>query len=566
MPPLNATDLQMYPCAGNPPIDAFMNDLLALGAGTFIDAIAGANTNRGLSPATAIADPFELEQRWGGGRVTEQGPVGNSPPVPRRAAGTLAVVLVNVVSGWILRAPFEMARPPNQASANLGLAYSLPLNGVGVALNATLTFWDEGGTCGPFSQIQILRQWRQRRRRSRLRSTNPGQQITIQWDGANWQVIANSNPGGAPGTLGQRVTFVFRPGGVASENVYTSWAAMMADVASVAGPKWIEIDSSLAAAHVPAGNWNIGDCTFSSAQNGLIDTLIWDDGAHALFGASAKLQMYGVNFQSASTTPVATMSSGLLLLTEANINSQAAPAVPWLSVTGNGVFAILYGGGFGDGTHNAVTVGVGFTMAVNAQLTGSVFAHAFGGLGRVNIGVDDTSAPAPPAGNAQDIAVAFFFFLATAGFVGFSPGVAGNWNPVPTAVKAALDQLAAPNEFAETNAGPTPIANPTSYTSVATISKKRSGKVRVSVNVGLASSAQDQVHMQIFRDTTATLMPPINTTGMQPIPVLGGSMSLEWIDTLPDLLPHSYGFVATSVGGATLSAATANVSVVVEEL
>jgi len=54
-------------------------------------------------------------------------------------------------------------------------------------------------------------------------------------------------------------TFVFRPGGVAGGNVYTTWATLYAAFSAVEGPKWVQVDSSLAVATVPAGTWDVRD-------------------------------------------------------------------------------------------------------------------------------------------------------------------------------------------------------------------------------------------------------------------------------------------------------------------
>jgi hypothetical protein len=79
--------------------------------------------------------------------------------------------------------------------------------------------------------------------------------------------------GGAPASSVE-VTFVFRPGGVTSKNVYATWAALVAAESIVAGPKAILFDSSLAPCVIPAGAWNLGnDPVLFTGMHGFNDAL-----------------------------------------------------------------------------------------------------------------------------------------------------------------------------------------------------------------------------------------------------------------------------------------------------
>lgn len=51
--------------------------------------------------------------------------------------------------------------------------------------------------------------------------------------------------------------FIFRPGGVDSENVYTDWATLYAATQNVQGDFTIQVDSSLAPTAVPVGTWDM---------------------------------------------------------------------------------------------------------------------------------------------------------------------------------------------------------------------------------------------------------------------------------------------------------------------
>ena len=68
----------------------------------------------------------------------------------------------------------------------------------------------------------------------------------ITWDGTQW----------SPATVNS--SLVFRPGGVASQGVFPAWADLMAALATTSGPATIVIDTSLGAATIPAGNWDMG--------------------------------------------------------------------------------------------------------------------------------------------------------------------------------------------------------------------------------------------------------------------------------------------------------------------
>jgi hypothetical protein len=77
-------------------------------------------------------------------------------------------------------------------------------------------------------------------------------------------VIGGSGAGG--GSISEpRTCFVYQPGGVASQNVYTDWAAMFAAIGNVAGCKTVFIDDTFdPTPTVPAGVWNVDDVLFTA--------------------------------------------------------------------------------------------------------------------------------------------------------------------------------------------------------------------------------------------------------------------------------------------------------------
>lgn len=53
-------------------------------------------------------------------------------------------------------------------------------------------------------------------------------------------------------------SFVFKPGGVASSNVFTDWAALVEAARGLEGLKHVYFDDSLQPTDIPAGEWNFG--------------------------------------------------------------------------------------------------------------------------------------------------------------------------------------------------------------------------------------------------------------------------------------------------------------------
>lgn len=84
------------------------------------------------------------------------------------------------------------------------------------------------------------------------------------------QLAAISGAGGGAIAIAEpRTCFVFRPGGVAVENVYTDFTALMAAVNSVEGCKEILFDDSLLSPCViPAGAWDFTDVVLNGINIG----------------------------------------------------------------------------------------------------------------------------------------------------------------------------------------------------------------------------------------------------------------------------------------------------------
>lgn len=97
-------------------------------------------------------------------------------------------------------------------------------------------------------------------------------------------------------------SFVFRPGGAASGNVYTSWALLYADLNATSGVRNIIIDDSLATATMPAGTYNLADCVLSghSYTSNPNDTAALQLADQCFWTGFPYVQMITVNSQSSS--------------------------------------------------------------------------------------------------------------------------------------------------------------------------------------------------------------------------------------------------------------------------
>lgn len=129
------------------------------------------------------------------------------------------------------------------------------------------------------------------------------------------------------------VTFVFRPGGIAGGNVYTDWNALYAVMSTVEGPKWLEVDSSLAPAIVPAGVWDFSDVDLRGHLGDVSSAmeLQFADGATATNLAHVTQVL---TLTALGTTPVMTLSAPgqYVLLIREGSTIQASGTAPFFDV------------------------------------------------------------------------------------------------------------------------------------------------------------------------------------------------------------------------------------------
>jgi hypothetical protein len=250
----------------------------------------------------------------------------------------------------------------------------------------------------------------------------------------------NSKGGGTGGGSGAANSFVFRPGGVAAGNVFTTWPSLMAAVNSAPGINSILIDASIAAAHVPAGTWNVDNCMFyDQAIGGFAPTLTFDDGAVLTF---QNLYLIGVIFVSNSTTSIATFGGG----SGGNVFSQFtgisvnAGKAPFFHVAGNAsefTYLAIGESTIGDGVTPVFQADAPIIFQVHLSDHTILFANATTGTGTIDLVYDSDATIGTP-----QLAGLVRFPQSIAPQVVYTPAVAGNWETVPAQVAGALDTVA----------------------------------------------------------------------------------------------------------------------------
>jgi hypothetical protein len=343
--------------------------------------------------------------------------------------------------------------------------------------------------------------------------------------------LSGANPGADP-------VFVYRPGGVAGGNVYTTWASLMAAVALVAGPKFIDVDQSIAAPAIPAGTWNLDNCTLTQRSN-VPGVLL---GGQLTFGAGAKLdpaivylrlqgQLGLVNNSGAVvwTTGAVAPIPTLIIEEDSFITGQAGAA--FIDVA-QGTFQVLCadaGSGVGDTVSAAITVAAGATLNALSNSGAGFVQNAVAGAGTWNLSLGAGGLLVHPQGILPAI----------------------TYSPVPQVIEAQ-------------NLGGLGPAAPVSWTPPGqTIQRSSSGKVRVSGSIAVTGAVGDVV-FTLVRDLGGANV----TIATQDVSADAGGKAqctLAIIDTLPDGLAHSYSIVATNAA-TPLSVAANRANLSADEL
>jgi hypothetical protein len=377
--------------------------------------------------------------------------------------------------------------------------------------------------------------------------------------------------------------FVFRPGatGTLPDNVFADPVALSAAMNLVQGPKLLEVDDGIVTPAVftalPAGasyDWRDVEVKGTAFSSGSAN------GTVAQFAAGAKvnilngqLRLRSITFQMApgSTSPVFTIAGGI-----AQVQTDDIGFVEFDSVAGHPMFSVGVGGEFSMEVNDG-NVTDGTNPSIILTDTTSLFALF---VGEAASAINPIASPVPAGATVEVFADATSAALVTglpvgvsvtledlASGVAYTPAVAGNWQPAPTEVAAALDQLAAPNTLTEKNAaGIGPLAT-VPFDTTGTISKKRSGKVVVTATMsGSGSTPTDGVTLFLRMDGVNQGAPANAFTEVGAAPNAAWSASLSWVFTLPDTAPHTFGIVAADTAAGTLTVPVSGAGVTAVEL
>jgi hypothetical protein len=218
-----------------------------------------------------------------------------------------------------------------------------------------------------------------------------------------------------------------------------------------------------------------------------------------------------------------------------------------------------YNGAFNTGSNPVMQVDAGATTTLRVRDTSTIQTSSLtgGGAFTVRASADSTVSPTQP-GITGSLTIQF---TAQASQVGYAPGTAANWNPAPTLVNAALDQLAAPN-FVQAS-GNTGTGTGTASATTGNIAKKKSAVVAVNgIATVTPSAGGNSVTVSLLRDAT----PIGGTIVLATADASSVSVPIQVVDVLPDTANHTYtcqatisaGTIAVPAGGIQIQAIEQN--------
>lgn len=236
-----------------------------------------------------------------------------------------------------------------------------------------------------------------------------------------------------------KTSLVFRPGGVQQGNIYTSWSSLMNARSNLTqGSATIYIDSSLGAATIPAGAYDLTGVTLAGAGTGATVAIpvgvTWTN-----LRRIANLTM---NFS--TTSPVETISatSEPLVIDTCNINVNGAGVVWDFTTAGQNAIQII-GGSWSTsapGVNLALNCALGNTLFIAARIRAAGAAAFPAGLisnsGTIFFLTDGTVTPPTIPGTSTVVR------LSGSPNLNFTPTTAGQWSTAPTTVQQALDTIA----------------------------------------------------------------------------------------------------------------------------
>lgn len=342
-------------------------------------------------------------------------------------------------------------------------------------------------------------------------------------------------------------TFVFRPGGTAGGNVYTTWASLMVAAAQCPGTRNVTFDNTNSVCHITTGTWNIDGMQFVLATPAT-NTVVVDSGAILQF---TTLTLFGdINLELAAgvAAPAVTLTSGTTFVTcvQGEIRSLEATQPFFHVETGAVLSMYLYGHSQLGGNGNAaVSVDAGGTFSCRAFDQATYATSCTTGAGTITLRAD---AAVTLNGNTVTN-------TSQAAQVAYSPGTAGNWNPNPGNVNLAMDQLAAANVVQQTGNGGT--GTHTVTVTTGNITKAKNGSVSVDGFCSGATAGADTITVTLVRDVGGTPVTVATTTVVTNATMLTYNVALHGNDTLPDTNAHTYSIKLAGSTNNTPTSATA---------
>jgi hypothetical protein len=185
---------------------------------------------------------------------------------------------------------------------------------------------------------------------------------------------------------GLTTSLVWQPGGAPAGNVYATWAGLYAAISALGETHYmVSVDTSLGAAVVPAGAWNLANGSWYGLVPGAFagpTTVTFADGATI---TCELLELVFIGFASASAvTTVLSLVAGQTSVIVERVASgfQANGAAPFVNNNGGSFFLFVgQSSAVGDGVHSAVDAVAGLTLVVasdNASVNAASLSGATG--------------------------------------------------------------------------------------------------------------------------------------------------------------------------------------------
>ncbi len=316
-------------------------------------------------------------------------------------------------------------------------------------------------------------------------------------------------------------TFVWKPGGVTSGNVFATHAALVAAMAASPGPKFLELDSSaggFSTFTTDAVLWDLDQVTIQPQSTAATAQrqIVFPDGATASF--NVLFTRGAVLLDAANTlTPVVTVASGKacnLWCEAGGIVTPGASAKPFVEVQSGGSFNLKL-------LFNAQLAPSGAPV-LQTDAGGTTTIRCLGGVGAGGATISPSSLTGGGTFNVHASAEALIS-TTQAGVTGTFSLI---WDPIVNQVQASVTVGSGTHTISA---------------STGNINRQKSGKVQVSGSCSGVSAAADVITATLVRDLGGTPFPFATQTVTTTAGQLNYNVTFPpWVDTLPDNLNHTY--------------------------